>query len=49
MQKEDIKWLIENLLRALMSDEVEFPDLVKLAERNGYAINEDLDLEEING
>jgi len=46
-QKEDIKWLLEEVLKAGRCAEVDFEKITEVAKRNGYEINEDLDLEEI--
>jgi len=46
-QKEDIKWLLEQLLNAGRYTEVNFEKITEVAKRNGYEINDDLDLEEI--
>jgi len=44
---EDIKWLLEELLRSTRYADVDFQKISEIAKRNGYTIDDDLDLEEI--
>jgi len=44
---EDVKWLLEEILKAGRYAEVDFEKITEVAKRNGYEINEDLDLIEI--
>jgi len=43
-QKDDIQWLLTQLLEAGMYTEIDFNKTSEIAKRNGYEINEDLDL-----
>jgi len=47
-QKDDIKWLLKELLEAGKYAEVDFDKISEIAKRNGYEVDEDLDLVEIN-
>jgi len=47
-QKDDIKWLLKALLEAGRYATVDFDKITEVAKRNGYEIDEDLDLIEIN-
>jgi len=42
--ENDIKWLLEELLKAGRYTEVDFDKITEIAKRNGYEIDEDLDL-----
>jgi len=44
---EDIKWLLEEILKAGRYAEVDFEKITEVARRNGYIIDDDLDLKEI--
>lgn len=44
----DIKLLLEELLEASRYADVDFQKITEIAERNGYMINDDLDIEEID-
>jgi len=46
--KEDIKWLLTELLEAGRYTEVDFDKINEIAKRNGYELDEDLDLVEID-
>jgi len=46
-QKDDIKWILEQLLNAGRYTEVDFDKIEEIARRNGYEIDEELDLVEI--
>jgi len=46
-QKEDIKWLLEEVLKAGRYADVDFEKITDVAKRNGYAIDNDLDLTEV--
>ena len=46
--KEDTKWLLEALLEAGKYAEVDFDRISEIAKRNGYEIDEELDLIEID-
>jgi len=45
--EEDIKWLLEELIKAGRYADIHFSKIEEIAFRNGYKIDEDLDLEEI--
>jgi len=47
-QKDDIQWLLEELLKAGRYAEIDFNKTSEIAKRNGYEIDEDLDLIPIN-
>jgi len=46
-QKEDIEWLLKELLEAGKYAEVDFDKITEIAYSNGYKVDEDLDLVEI--
>jgi len=47
IQESDIKWLLQELLEAGKYAEVDFSKITEIAKRNGYEVDEDLDLVEI--
>lgn len=47
-QEDDIKWLLTELLEAGRYAEIDFNRVSEIAKRNGYEIDEDLDLVPIN-
>jgi len=47
-QKDDIEWLLKELLEAGKYAEVDFEKITEVARRNGYEIDEELDLVEID-
>lgn len=46
-QKDDIQWLLEQLLNAGRYTEINFDKITEIAKRNEYKIDDDLDLVEI--
>ena len=44
---KDIKWLLEEVLKAGRYADVDFEKITDVARRNGYAIDNDLDLTEV--